>query len=117
MRHLISTLIAVLAVLLFSTGLQAQQDTTPHVRDTTSHMRHRTKDTTTSNGSVTGKRVGNQDQSGVVNNKGKSTLGSKVKQTTPTEGQPVTAKGDTLRNAKTPRHADSTKTDSSRPHQ
>ncbi|HEX6536991.1 MAG TPA: hypothetical protein VF041_20565 [Gemmatimonadaceae bacterium] len=40
----------------------------------------------------------NQTQSGMTNaKKGKSTLGPRVKKTTPTSGAPVTSKGDTLR--------------------
>ena len=38
-----------------------------------------------------------ESQSGVTNTKtGKSTLGPKIKKTKPTQGQPVTSKGDTL---------------------
>ncbi len=50
----------------------------------------------TSNGSVADSTT-NQSQSGVVDSSGKSTLGPKIKKTTPTQGQPVTSKGDTLR--------------------
>ena len=46
---------------------------------------------------------GNQTQSGVTNAKtGKSTLGSGVKKAEPTQGQPVTSKGDTLVRRKKP---------------
>lgn len=42
----------------------------------------------------------NQNQSGYTNTKtGQSTLGPKVKKTSPTSGHPVMAKGDTLRGA------------------
>jgi hypothetical protein len=45
----------------------------------------------------------NQTQSGVTNAKtGKSTLGSGVKKAEPTQGQPVTSKGDTLVKHKKP---------------
>jgi hypothetical protein len=45
----------------------------------------------------------NQTQSGVTNAKtGKSTLGPGVKKTEPTQGQPVTSKGDTLVKRKKP---------------
>jgi hypothetical protein len=45
----------------------------------------------------------NQTQSGVTNAKtGKSTLGSGVKKAEPTQGQPVTSKGDTLVKRKKP---------------
>jgi hypothetical protein len=47
--------------------------------------------------------AGNQTQSGVTNAKtGKSTLGSGVKKAEPTQGQPVTSKGDTLAKRKKP---------------
>ena len=50
----------------------------------------------TSNGNVADSAK-NQSQSGVVDSSGKSTLGPKIKKMTPTQGQPVMAKGDTLR--------------------
>ena len=47
--------------------------------------------------------AGNQTQSGVTNAKtGKSTLGPGVKKAEPTQGQPVTSKGDTLVRRKNP---------------
>ncbi|HEV8178224.1 MAG TPA: hypothetical protein VGP44_11140 [Gemmatimonadales bacterium] len=47
--------------------------------------------------SSTGKTTGNQTKSGVTDTKtGESTLGKGVTQTSPDQGQPVTAKGDTL---------------------
>ena len=47
---------------------------------------------------TSGDTAQNQTQSGMTNTKkGKSTLGPKVKKTTPTSGAPVTSKGDTLR--------------------
>ena len=39
----------------------------------------------------------NQTQSGVVDSTGQSTLGPKVEKTSPTQGAPVTSKGDTLK--------------------
>jgi hypothetical protein len=38
----------------------------------------------------------NQTESGVTDSSGQSTLGSGVEQTSPDQGQPVTAKGDTV---------------------
>jgi hypothetical protein len=75
----------------------AAQDST-HMSDSVHHAKRRARvDTTTSNGSVSG--TTNQDQSGVVNKHGASTLGPGVRKTTPTQGQAVTAKGDTLQAA------------------
>ena len=72
------------------------QDTT-HMNDSTTHkMKHHKHHKMTSNGSVADSTTTNQSQSGVVDSSGKSTLGPKIKKTTPTQGQPVTAKGDTL---------------------
>lgn len=123
---MLRTLIVATATALLAAGLQAQQDTS-RARDSVSQTRHRTRvDTTTSNGSVVAPGVHNQDQSGVVNKHGASTLGPGVTKTTPTQGAPVTAKGDTLRAGDSAhvagkpsrrRHqADSTATDSARPH-
>jgi ABC-type transporter MlaC component len=118
-------LVSALAAAVLASGVQAQQDTS-HVRDSVSRVRHQARrDTMSSNGSVAKSQVKNQDQSGVVNSKGKSTLGSQIKKTTPTQGHPITAKGDTLRGsdstkmpgkARTRRRADSTAADSVRPH-
>lgn len=41
----------------------------------------------------------NQTESGVTDSSGQSTLGSGVEQTRPDQGQPVTAKGDTVNTA------------------
>jgi len=41
----------------------------------------------------------NQTESGMTDSSGQSTLGSGVEQTRPDQGQPVTAKGDTLNTA------------------
>jgi hypothetical protein len=58
------------------------------------------RDTTTD---TTRPSAANQTQSGVTNAKtGKSTLGPGVKKTDPTQGQPVTSKGDTLVRRKKP---------------
>ena len=60
----------------------------------------RRRDTT---GGKTAASAGNQTQSGVTNAKtGKSTLGPGVKKADPTQGQPVTSKGDTLVRRKKP---------------
>jgi hypothetical protein len=87
--------LTVMAVSAVPMGLHAQDST--QMGDSVKHTRRHTRmDTTTSNGSVAGQSSTNQDQSGVVNKQGASTLGPRVKKTTPTQGQPVTAKGDTL---------------------
>jgi hypothetical protein len=58
------------------------------------------RDTTTD---TTRSSAANQTQSGVTNAKtGTSTLGPGVKKTDPTQGQPVTSKGDTLVKRKKP---------------
>jgi len=58
------------------------------------------RDTTTD---TTRSSAANQTQSGVTNAKtGKSTLGPGVKKTDPTQGQPVTSKGDTIAKPKKP---------------
>jgi hypothetical protein len=80
-------------------GQQAMQsDSTHKMQSNSTRMHHRhhhhRKTAQSSTGDVT-----NQNQSGVTDNSGKSTLGPKVQKTTPTQGQPVTAKGDTLRDA------------------
>jgi hypothetical protein len=50
----------------------------------------------TSTAAVSGSDTTSQTQSGVVDSTGKSTLGPGATQTRPDQGQPVTAKGDTL---------------------
>ncbi len=58
------------------------------------------RDTT---GGKTTSSAGNQTQSGVTNAKtGASTLGKGVKKAEPTQGQPVTSKGDTIAKPKKP---------------
>lgn len=97
-----------------SSGQQSMQnDSTHKMSDSTGthHRRHhhRAGQSSTSTGDVT-----NQNQSGVTNNSGTSTLGPKVTKTTPTQGQPVTAKGDTLRDANgQPKSGQSGQSDSS----
>ena len=59
------------------------------------HHRHRR----TSTGDVSADTTKNQTQSGMKNSSGSSTMGPRLKKVTPTQGQPVTAKGDTLRPA------------------
>lgn len=54
----------------------------------------------------------NQTESGVTDSSGQSTLGKGVEKTRPDQGQPVTAKGDTLNPG-----VDSATTDSSRTNQ
>jgi hypothetical protein len=81
---------------------QAGQDTTQMNRqmsDTTAKKHHRKHHRAASTGEVSSDTTKNQSQSGVVNQQGQSTLGRNIKKTTPTEGQPVTSKGDTLRRA------------------
>lgn len=78
-------------------GQASTQDTTRH-RSTANRRQRATRHDTTSNGTINGK-VKNQDQSGVVDSKGTSTMGAGIKKVTPTQGHAVTAKGDTLRGA------------------
>ena len=78
-----------------STGALAQPASGTQ-RDSVSQRR----DTT---GGKTAASAGNQTQSGVTNAKtGKSTLGAGVRKAEPTQGQPVTSKGDTLVRRKKP---------------
>ena len=87
-----------------STGA-AQVDTSagslaPSASATQSDSANRRRDTT---GGKAAAGAANQTQSGVTNAKtGKSTLGSGVKKAEPTQGQPVTSKGDTLVRRKKP---------------
>jgi ABC-type transporter MlaC component len=78
-----------------STSQSTAQDTS-RASDSAAQAKHRKHHKMTSNGSVADSAK-NQSQSGVMDSTGKSTLGSRIKKTTPTQGQPVTAKGDTLR--------------------
>lgn len=61
--------------------------------------KHHKKHHHTSGGEVNANTpdTANQTQSGVTNKQGSSTLGTGVTKTSPTAGEPVTAKGDTLR--------------------
>jgi hypothetical protein len=68
-------------------------DTMAMPRDTSSMKR----DSTGANGTASADSTSNQTKSGVTDTKtGKSTLGKGVTKTSPDQGQPVTAKGDTL---------------------
>jgi hypothetical protein len=101
MRAILFRCAAVAAACALPAVMSAQgtgQDTSgTRVRDSVP-QHHRRVTTDTSNGAVSG-TARNQDQSGVTNSNGKSTLGPKVKKTTPTSDQAVTAKGDTLSGA------------------
>lgn len=50
----------------------------------------------TSAAAISDSVTANQTESGVTDSSGESTLGSGAEQTSPDQGQPVTAKGDTL---------------------
>ena len=50
----------------------------------------------TTGAAVSDSAAANQTESGVTDSSGQSTLGSGVEQTRPDQGQPVTAKGDTV---------------------
>jgi Ni/Co efflux regulator RcnB len=86
--------LALAAAIAAPAALAAQQQT----QDTTTQhpAKHHAHKKTTSNDSASGRTVPNQSQSGMTNKQGHSTLGPKVKKTTPTQGHAVTAKGDTL---------------------
>lgn len=72
-----------------ATGLAVSRTAVADTADTTT-------DTTTDTTRIKSDSA-RQSQSGVTNTKtGKSTLGPKIKKTKPTQGQPVTSKGDTL---------------------
>ena len=86
-------------------------DSTQQMTDSTIHAKHHKNKKMTSNGSVSS--TTNQSQSGMTDSSGKSTLGSKMKKVTPTQGQPVTAKGDTLRGNNSKMSPGTTPTDSS----
>jgi hypothetical protein len=71
----------------------APSDSMSMPRDTSSMKR----DSTGANGTASADSTSNQTKSGVTDTKtGKSTLGKGVTKTSPDQGQPVTAKGDTL---------------------
>lgn len=71
----------------------ATTDTMSMPRDTSSMKR----DSTGAKGTASADSTSNQTKSGVTDTKtGKSTLGKGVTKTSPDQGQPVTAKGDTL---------------------
>ncbi len=115
MRWKLGILMAIAALPAVAAAQQGQQqasgsqDTTHAYRSDSSgtwksdstgkhHWRHRhhRKHTQTSSGEVSD-TTKNQTQSGVQNKSGRSTLGPGVKKTSPTQGAPVTSKGDTLR--------------------
>lgn len=85
------------------TGTRSTSDTsgmsgasTGSMQDTSSTSGATTQNRTDS-GQATDSAKGNQTKSGVTDTKtGKSTMGKRVTKTRPDQGQPVTAKGDTL---------------------
>lgn len=82
------------------TSMSKMNDTSSTKRDTTGASSDTTASKSKSGASsdTTGGHARNQTQSGMTNTRtGHSTLGHRVKKTTPTQGQPVTAKGDTLK--------------------
>jgi hypothetical protein len=101
-RHILSCFAVAIALAGVTGAVHAQstsqntaQDTS-QASDSAAQGKHHKRHKMTSNGSVADSAK-NQSQSGVMDSSGKSTLGSRIKKTTPTQGQPVTAKGDTLR--------------------
>lgn len=76
------------------TTITHRTDTTVHVKNRKHHRRHRM-----TNAGEVRSDTSNQTQSGMVNDRGTSTLGKNMKKTHPTANAPVTAKGDTLRRA------------------
>ena len=75
--------LAVLTAGLACAGNNESNDTGPAALDTTG-------------AAVSDSAGANQTESGVTDSSGQSTLGSGVEQTRPDQGQPVTAKGDTV---------------------
>lgn len=69
------------------------------IRPTTNAGKMHTDSSTTSGGDVVDDATRNQTQSGMKDKAGHSTLGHRAKMLTPTQNQPVMAKGDTLRRA------------------
>jgi hypothetical protein len=91
---MIRSVLLVSAALAVAPLAARAQDSTSSTTPAPKPTHHR-RMTDSSNGSVAD--TNNQTQSGVVNGKtGSSTLGPKVKHTTPTQDQAVTSKGDTL---------------------
>lgn len=78
-----TTVLALLVAGLACAGNNESNDTGPAAFDTT-------------DAAMTDSASANQTESGVTDSSGQSTLGSGVEQTSPDQGQPVTAKGDTL---------------------
>ena len=76
-------LLALLATAVACAGNNESNDTGPAVQDTTG-------------AAISDSASANQTESGVTDSSGESTLGTGVEQTRPDQGQPVTAKGDTV---------------------
>jgi hypothetical protein len=78
-------------------GQTTSRDSTGRMSDSTTHKRlHRR---VTSSGDVASDTTKNQTQSGMTDASGHSTMGPRMKKLRPDQGQPVMAKGDTLRRA------------------
>jgi hypothetical protein len=77
-------------------GQKTWSDSTGRISDSTTHKRHLHR-RVTSSGDVASDTTKNQTQSGMTNASGHSTMGPQMKKLSPTQGQPVMAKGDTLR--------------------
>lgn len=76
---------------------KTSSDSTGRMSDSTTHKRlHRR---VTSSGDVASDTTKNQTQSGMTSASGHSTMGPQMTKLRPTQGQPVMAKGDTLRRA------------------
>jgi hypothetical protein len=103
--HMIKSVLLVPAILAAAPWVARAQGTQPSGSADSTPIRptpaqHHQRTTSSSNGSVSD--TTNQTQSGVVNGKtGSSTLGPRIKHATPTQGQAVTAKGDTLNSGST----------------
>ncbi len=82
-----------------SSGSTTSSDTSSKM---SSGMRGDTAGSSRSAGTKSGEPK-NQTQSGMTTSKGHSTLGPNVTKTSPTAGQAVTSKGDTLNKSKVPR--------------
>ena len=78
-----TTVLALLVAGLACAGNNESEDTGPAAIDTTG-------------AAISDSASTNQTESGVTDSSGQSTLGSGVEQTRPDQGQPVTAKGDTV---------------------
>ena len=78
-----TTVLALLVASLACAGNNESDDAGPAALDTTG-------------AAISDSASTNQTESGVTDSSGQSTLGSGVEQTRPDQGQPVTAKGDTV---------------------